>query len=253
MSVEDAEIAALVRRTFGLAERIAPIVQDAIVPIWCENHNGGRSLVGTGFFVEKYRRSFLVTARHNFTENPGAILKVDFRGLIRNLNQMEGESSTEDDLWVTEVDAELHRNLKEIRVPMLSRDHPEMCRFGTGTVLIGFPEDLNLQGDSFKPLAISTILEMRNLSTKIKLPEALVFNVNSDLLSTVDGKPVMHRPDVFGMSGGPVFSWHCPINPTSGKQDFHFFLQGMIVSWQRVDGYVVACNASQIAGLVARI
>ena len=253
MSIKDSEITAVVQRTFRLAERIAPIIQDAVVPIWCDNHNGGRSLIGTAFFAEKDQRSFLVTALHNFEKNPQVILKIDFLGLIRNLNEMAGRTAPEDDLWVAEADSELHQKLQAIKVPLLNRENPKSCRFGTGTVFIGFPEDLNLQGEPFKSLSISTMFEMRNLNTGIDLPEALVFDVNCDVLSTVEGTPVMHRPDVFGMSGGPAFGWHCPTNPASGEQEFHFFLQGVIVSWQRIDGYIVACNASRIAALAATL
>ncbi|BEU20005.1 hypothetical protein [Paraburkholderia sp. 22B1P] len=251
MTSSDAEFSAAVRRTFRLAERIAPAMGDGVVPVWCDNRDGGRTLVGTAFFVERERRSFLVTALHNFTNNAGAILKIEFSGMVWTLSEMSGRTSPADDLWVAEADADLQQRLRAINVPLLKRDEPESCQFGTGTVLMGYPEDLSLPGAPFRPLAISTTLDVRDgLATTSTLPEPIIYNVADDFLSTAEGLTVMHRPDIFGMSGGPAFSWFCTAVPSSNKAAFNFFLQGMIVSWQRRKGYVVACNAARIAALI---
>lgn len=252
MTSSDAEFSPALQRTLRLAERIAPEIGDGVVPVWRDNRDGGRTLIGTAFFVERERRSFLVTALHNFTNNAGAILKIEFSGMVWTLNEMSGRTSLADDLWVAEADADLQQRLPAINVPLLKRDDPRSCQFGTGTVLMGYPEDLSLPGAPFKPLAISTTLDFRDdLITPSTLPEPIIYNVADDFLSTAEGLNVMHRPDIFGMSGGPAFSWFCTAVPGSNKVALHYFLQGMIVSWQRRKGYVVACNAVRIAALIA--
>ncbi len=250
MSNSEAKYAAIVQRTLHLVEKIAPDIGDAVVPVWCDSNNGMRTHIGTAFFAEQSGRSFLVTALHNFDVRPGASLKVKFSGEIWTLNKMSARTSIQDDLWVADTCADLHKCLQSIKVPLLLRDDPKNCQFGTGSVLLGYPEDLNLQGEPFKPLAISTTLETRDLTIVNKLPEPIVYNVQSDFLSTACGKPVMERPDIFGMSGGPVFSWYCTESVDDSSCTFHYFLQGVILRWQERDGYIVACNAARIATLL---
>ncbi|BDR09925.1 hypothetical protein CTTA_3695 [Comamonas testosteroni] len=250
MPNSEAKYAAIVQRTLHQVEKIAPDIGDAVVPVWRESNNGELIHIGTAFFAERCKRSFLVTALHNFKNLSGASLKIKFSGKIWTLNEMNKRISTDDDLWVAETCAELHDCLQGIKVPLLLRDNPRDCTFGTGSVLLGYPEELNLQGEPFKPLAISTMLETRDLTTVSKLPEPIVYNVQSDFLSTACGKPVMERPDIFGMSGGPVFSWYCTEGVNGSPYTFHYFLQGVILSWQERNGYVVACNAARIATLL---
>lgn len=249
MSPNETERSAIVQRTMRQAERIAPEMGNAVVPVWCDGAaDMQRMLIGTAFFAEREGRSHLITALHNFSSHPDRRLKIEFSDKLWTLNDMSARISLNDDLWVAEASSDLHECLRDIRVPLLLRDRPEECRFGTGSVLMGFPDDLNMHGAPFAALAISTTLETRSLCTASTLPEPLVFNVKDDFLTTAEGAVVMDRPDINGMSGGAVFSWYCV--DAANSWEFRYFLQGMIVSWQRRDGYIVACNAARIATLL---
>lgn len=242
----------IIQETFRQAEKIGPDMQDAVVPVWRDSSDGGRTLIGTAFFAKNDGRSFLITALHNFKRKPYVNLKIEFLGTTWALNEMSELISEEDDLWAGEANADLHQQLQTIRVPSLPHADPAHCRMSTGSVLMGYPEDLNLQGSPFRPLAISTVLETRDLTTTSPLPEPVIYHANDDFLTTVEGSVVMERPHIFGMSGGPVFGWFCSKAPGSDEIKLHHFLQGVIVSWQQRDGYVVACNAACVAALVKR-
>lgn len=249
MSINNAEYPPIVQRTLRQAERIALEIGKGVVPVWCDS-SGMRTLIGTGFFAERDGHSFLVTANHNFSVRPEAALKIEFSGEIWTLGDMSAWTSTEDDLWVAETCGDLHNLLQSIKVPLLARNNPESCRFSTGSVLLGYPADLNIQGELSNPLAISTALETRDLMTGSKLPEPLIFDVQGDVLTTACGEAVMERPEIFGMSGGPVFGWYCTQNADGNTWVLEYFLQGVILAWQRRDGYVVACNTARIAALL---
>lgn len=250
MSNNIAEHETIVEWAFRQAEGIPPLIKDAVVPVWCDSSAGLRILIGTAFFAERNSRSFLVTALHNFECQPNVTLNIEFSDAIWPLNSMPAHTSKIDDLWIAETCVELHELLQDIRVPLLVREDPESCRYGTGALLMGYPEELNVPGQPFKPLAISTTLETRELNTINTLPEPLFFNVQDEQLTTVYGEFQMNRPEIFGMSGGPVLSWYYREAKDSSALEFHYFLQGMILRWQATNGYVVACNAARITALL---
>lgn len=250
MSIDEEEYAALTRWRLLQAEKIMPVVKDAIVPVWTECSNGMRRLIGTAFFAERNARSFLVTALHIFTNNPGAVLKIELSGVTWTLNGMFARVSAEDDLWIAEACVDLHNLLRNIRTPLLERDDPEDCRYGAGSVLVGYPVALTSPDEEFQVLPISTHLEIRGLTSETELPEPLFFNVEGDSLYSACGEAVIDLPEMFGMSGGPVFSWN--LTPIEGTDSWglHFFLQGVTIGWARCNGYLVACNAARIVALL---
>lgn len=239
------------RQILIIAENIAGEIGNAVYPVWRDGDGGDKVLIGTAFFVDHKNRTFLVTALHNFTKNKGVILKISVLGQTYSLNDMGNLSSDEDDLWVAEIPTELKEFTDNIKLPSLRRKSPEACRFGTGTVMIGFPDSLNPAGKSFKALPISTALETRKLETTNSLIEKVVIDLRGDQLFTAGGIPVMDMPQMFGMSGGPAFSWYATLEPASKQISLHYFLQGMIVAWQRRDLFVTACNAARIENLVS--
>lgn len=241
----------IVHKIIHQVETIGPRMQESIVPVWRGTSLNDRALVGTAFFAEWNEQIFLITALHNFKENPTFVLKINLDSKIYELNTMTAWTSPDDDLWIAEMVKGALPNPDVVRpMPLLKRADPKQTRFGTGSVLIGYPETLNMQGKPFTPLSISTTLETRPLTSTTTLPEALVYNVDDDYLGNAQGEPVMPRPPIRGMSGGPVYSWFCTRDRNSGQIIVRFFLQGIIVSWRKVTGYVVACNSAQIVKLI---
>ncbi|MYM32844.1 hypothetical protein GTP38_00570 [Duganella sp. FT94W] len=232
------------------AERILPQIGGSIFPVWHAGANGVRRLVGTAFFAYLDERLLLITAEHNFSDNPDKTLCITLNGTVRPLNAMNGLVSRQDDLWVAEADADIKAVMAEVTTPELRRRSSDLLRRSLGVVFMGYPESLNKSLDTPHLLGISTMLETRNLDSTNLMPQPIYNTVNSDYLYDSQGQPQMVTPAMYGMSGGPAFGWYASPGSDCHPDIFHYFLQGVSASWSQSRGYVVACSAARIVALV---
>lgn len=207
-------------------------------------------VLGTGFLGSIDGRSYFVTALHNLTDGVKARASIEVKGVRYSLAARTLYFSTDDDLGVFELDEEWAAAVSNItRIP-IGRDIGVWADGAHSVVVMGFPTDFRPNG-VLTALPISTRLEIRDIDTVTEIPDARLYTLEGDELTSTNGAANVYNLDPAGMSGGPAMA--CLLMWDGSSPLFLCKLQSVLVQWHSPDAYLVGTATASLVALIDEI
>jgi hypothetical protein len=215
----------------------------------------GANLFGSGFIARFKDKNYLVTAHHvaeDMLNYNACVVNINSTGVI--LENIEFYIDKINDLAIAPIDFLLEKHgIKKISyVPLPPQTHEVPLGYH---IILGYPgtkNKLERKWGKINRHFFSITVEKTALPAFIKttVNDAICFyfDQNCQMDSTLNkiGKP----PDLYGMSGGPVFELF--VNIEHDHYRFSVQLSGVIVEWHKNDRIVLAAPLTKLVELIKK-